>query len=479
MTVWDLSYDSYQPEEEKLREALCTLGNGVFATRGAAPESRSGEFHYPGTYVAGLYNRLTTRVEGRDVENEDLVNVPNWLPLTFRMEGGEPFDIDQVDIHQFRQELDLRRGVLTRLVEFEDAPGRRTRLLERRLVSMDNPRLAALEATVTPLGWSGEITFETGLDGRVINDGVERYRRFASRHFDIVEQGHDDAESFSMVVETNQSHVRVAEAARMRAYRDGTPLAPDRTKLDEDGYVGQTLTVHTDSEQPVRVEKIVGLVTSRHPAISTPGLAARQEVQRAGEFEDLLRAHVLAWDHLWRRCELQVDSSPRATTILNVHIFHLLQTASPHSCDFDVGVPARGWHGEAYRGHIFWDELFVLPFLNYRIPELARALLMYRYRRLPEARWAARVEGYAGAMYPWQSGSDGREESQVVHLNPRSGRWIPDNSSLQRHVGAAIACNVWRYYQATGDLDFLANNGAEMLVEIARFWASIASYDHA
>jgi trehalose/maltose hydrolase-like predicted phosphorylase len=163
--------------------------------------------------------------------------------------------------------------------------------------------------------------------------------------------------------------------------------------------------------------------------------------------------------------------------ILRLHVFHLLQTVSPHSVDLDVGVPARGLHGEAYRGHIFWDELFIFPFLNLRIPEITRALLRYRHRRLPAARRLAREAGYCGAMYPWQSGSDGREETQVLHLNPKSGRWLPDNTHLQRHVNAAIAYNVWRHYEATGDAEFLSVYGAEMLVEIARFWASIASFN--
>jgi alpha,alpha-trehalase len=102
---------------------------------------------------------------------------------------------------------------------------------------------------------------------------------------------------------------------------------------------------------------------------------------------------------------------------------------------------------------------------------------MYRYRRLSEAREAARQEGYQGAMYPWQSGSDGKEESQKIHLNPKSGRWIPDNSRLQRHVNAAIAYNIWHYYQVTNDMEFLSFYGAEMFLEIARFWGSIATYN--
>ena len=101
---------------------------------------------------------------------------------------------------------------------------------------------------------------------------------------------------------------------------------------------------------------------------------------------------------------------------------HVLQSVSVHTADLDAGVPARGLHGEAYRGHIFWDELFVIPVLNLRLPEATCSLLKYRYRRLPEARRAAAAAGYSGAMYPWQSGSDGREESQQLHLNPLSGR---------------------------------------------------------
>jgi trehalose/maltose hydrolase-like predicted phosphorylase len=102
---------------------------------------------------------------------------------------------------------------------------------------------------------------------------------------------------------------------------------------------------------------------------------------------------------------------------------------------------------------------------------------MYRYRRLPEARAAATAAGYKGAMFPWQSGSNGREETQAFNLNPRSQRWVRDNSYLQRHVGSAIAFNAWQYFQVTGDVEFLHFYGAELILEIARFWSSIASFN--
>ncbi len=128
---------------------------------------------------------------------------------------------------------------------------------------------------------------------------------------------------------------------------------------------------------------------------------------------------------------------------------------------------------------MFWDEIYAFPFFNFRLPEITRGLLMYRYRRIGEARAAAREAGFRGAMFPWQSGSEGTEETQRVHLNPLSGRWEPDLSHNQRHVNAAIFYNIWNYFQATNDLEFLDRYGAEMMLEIARFWASIAHFNPA
>ena len=189
-----------------------------------------------------------------------------------------------------------------------------------------------------------------------------------------------------------------------------------------------------------------------------------------------LRHNERAWDELWDVCDVRVPKDDRVQLLLRLHISHILQVCSPHTADLDAGVPARGLNGEAYRGHIFWDELFVFPVLNLRKPSLTRSMLMYRYRRLPEARRAARAAGYQGAMFPWQSGSDGREESQQWHLNPQSGRWLPDPSARQHHIGIAVAFNVWQYYQVTGDLSFLGEYGAEMLVVA---WLCTASHARA
>jgi trehalose/maltose hydrolase-like predicted phosphorylase/beta-phosphoglucomutase-like phosphatase (HAD superfamily) len=477
-SVWTLVYDGFDPGRQGLREALCAVGNGYFVTRGALPEASADDVNYPGTYVAGLYNRATTEIAGRTVENEDLVNVPNWLPLQFRVAGGPWFDVQRADVLDHRLELDMRHGTLTRSLRWQDPDGRRTQVTQRRLVSMKDQHLAGLETTFVAENWSGTIQVRSGLDGRVVNAGVKRYRDLNGRHLEVLHAGEADGETVELEVETNQSHMRVALAARTRLLRDGQAAQVPRRLVIEPGFVAHELTVELQQGRPATVEKVATLYTSRDRAISESLLDARQAARTAPSFGELLARHEATWGILWNRFDLELDSANEwAETVLHLHIFHLLQTVSPHTVHLDAGVPARGWHGEAYRGHVFWDELFIFPFFNLQQPRVAAALLDYRHARLPAARAAARAAGLKGAMFPWQSGSNGREETQQLHLNPKSGRWLPDHSHLQRHVNIAIAYNVWQHYLITAGNGFLRFVGAELLIEIARFWSSLTTWN--
>lgn len=474
---WVLIYEDFDPAAEGVREALCALGNGYFCTRGAAAEAVADDIHYPGTYLAGGYNRLETEIADRVVENEDLVNMPNWLLTKFRIEDGHWFNLMSVDILSYRQELDLREGVLSRTVRFSDKEGRETTLFSRRIVHMEQMHLAAQTLTIQPENWTGRLEIHAALDGTVINAGVERYRQLGGKHLEPLETGVFDEDGIWLLTQTNHSRLRVAQAGRIRIYDESGEIAGERKLVREPGYIAHEYSREVRPDSPMRVEKTVSIYSSRDLAISEPVTAAVEALRYAGDFGQLHKSHAMKWRHLWDRCDIQVSDSNSNQMILRLHIFHLLQTASRNSVDLDTGVPARGWHGEAYRGHIFWDELFIFPFLNLRVPALTRALLLYRYRRLDRARLAARQEGLTGALYPWQSGSSGREETQQLHFNPKSGRWLPDHSHLQRHVNAAIAYNVWQHYQATGDQEFMATNGTEMMLEIARFLAGVTTYN--
>lgn len=478
---WRWTYEGWKPDEEAVREALCATGNGYLVTRASLPECTHDDVHHPGTYLAGVYNRLTDEVAGRSVENESMVNVPSWLPLTVTAEDGTPFDPEHCEVLEHHLDLDIARSVLVRRSRLAHPDGRVLDITQRRFVSLRDRHLAALETTLVAEGWSGRVEVCAALDGTVQNDGVARYRDLATDHLVGVESCSVPPEVICLEVETSSSRVRIAESARIRVRRGERRLWVDRRTETRDRWVGQHLTLDLEPGEQTTIEKVVAVFTSRDDGIYEPHQASEALVTRlADDFGSLLARHVISWKHAWARGRIEVHGSGTHTArVLNLHVLHLLQTVSKNTTELDAGVPARGLHGEAYRGHVFWDELFIFPFLSWRIPELTRSLLRYRTRRLEEARIAAAEHGHAGAMYPWQSASDGREQTQTMHLNPRSGRWLPDGSHLQRHVNLAIAFNVWSYWQVSHDLEFMRFWGAEVFLEIARFWSSLATYDRA
>jgi beta-phosphoglucomutase family hydrolase len=470
---WRLVYEGYDPAHEGHREALTTLGNGYLAVRGAAPESRMSEVRYPGTYLAGVYNRLLSTVQGQATEDEHMVNVPNWLVLDLRLDETGWWSRGGLKIRRERRVLDLVHATLRREVVLEAHDGRRLELVQRRFVSMAQPHLMALETTLTTRGWSGSVGIRSGVDTDVANENVPEDALLNNHHL-LVLKGPDPEPIPVIEVETSQSHIRIATALRTQV----AGLEGNGMPGEESGLYYRSFEVALSDGMPLVVLKTAAIVTSRDRAVSSPASGARLVLSAAGQgFDGMLAEHDAVWGRLLHLFVVTIDGSQQVQLILNLHVFHVLQTLSPHTAELDAGVPARGLHGEGYRGHIFWDELFVLPLLTSRMPSVARSLIDYRWRRLPAAREAAAAAGFRGALFPWQSGSDGREETPRWLFSRRSGRWVPDYSHLQRHAGLAVAFNAWQYFLATQDRGWLLHHGAELVVEVARLVSSMAEYD--
>jgi len=472
-----LTYEGFDPGSEGLREALTSTGNGYLCTRGTAEWEEADGVHYPGTYVHGGYNRETTILSGLPVLNEDLVNLPNWLVLQLRVEDGDAIRLADVELLEYRHDLDIRHATAIRRLRFRDRDGRETTLQSRRFVSMADVHHGGIEWTLVAENWSGRVEVIAAIDGRVSNAGVARYRQLEGRHLNPVGPRTFGPEVIALKAETRQSNLYISQAARTRVFRGDQPLQVEHRLYQMEDYIQQLLAFDMRQGVAARVEKLVTFYTSRDPAVSDTLVKAATSAARHTDFAATFERHAAAWEDLWRVCDVQVSADEGVQQLLRLHIAHVLQVCSRNTADLDAGLPARGLNGEAYRGHVFWDEIYAFPFFNARMPEVTRGLLMYRYRRIGEARAAAREAGFRGAMFPWQSGSEGIEETQRVHLNPVSGHWEPDLSRNQRHVNAAIFYNIRHYYQTTGDLAFLRDYGAEMMLEIARFWASIAHFN--
>lgn len=473
--LWNFSYESYKPQQEKFREALCTLSNGYIATRGAAEEAKADMMHYPGTYFAGCYNKLMSIIADTIIINEDLVNMPNWLSLTFKIYGSETwFTLSNCQILAYHQTLCLQQGVLKRQIRFKDDSGRITQITFSRFISMANQHIAALQFTLQAENWSGKIILKTGLDGAVLNAGVERYSNLNNKHLEPVTISLHTDGAIYLKMRTTQSNILITELAKQQFYKNQQLIKVlPKTKKNK-STIYQYYEIEIKKQESISLEKIVIFMTSKDRAISEPLHDAKLLIKQNKKYEELLVDHVKKWKYLWKYCDIIFEGHAYEQRIIRLYIFHLLQTITKHSIDLDVGIPARGLHGEDYQGHIFWDELFILPFYVFHFPDIARAILLYRYRRLNLARYRAKQAGLKGALYPWQSASNGEEVTSKFNFNPYSRNWDPDYSCYQYHINAAIVYNIWQYYLATDDINFITEYGAEIIFEIARFWASAA-----
>ena len=472
-----LAYDGFDPQDEGLREALTSTGNGYFCTRGAAEWEDADDVHYPGTYGHGLYNRETTIMGGRPVLNEDLVNLPNWLVLKLKIEDEDAIRLGNVELLDYRHEYELGTAMVIRELRVRDRAGRETSLRSRRFASMAHSHQAAIEWTLTAENWSGSVEIVSALDGRVTNGNVARYGALEGRHLDPVSPRTFGPEIIALHVETRQSNIYVAEAARTRVFRGGDQLYVQRSLFQVEDYIQQVLRFEVQRGASVRVEKLVSFYTSRDRAINEPLTNAGKSVGALPELRGGAGApHARVGRTVALQRHLPARRRARPAPAAAACLAHPAGLLAAHD------QPRRRRPGARAQRRGLPRPRLLGRTVRLSLPHLAPARDHARAAHVSlsaPGRGAFRGArcGYSGAMFPWQSGSDGSEETQVVHLNPLSGQWDPDLSHRQRHVNAAIFYNVWHYHQATEDLDFLRDHGAEMMLEIARFWGSIAHYD--
>lgn len=473
--TWNLNYYGYpKGKEEYSIESLLTVGNGFMGLRGTVPEMKISDDHYPATYLASLYNQAESIVAGKVITNEDFVNAPNMQYISVRV-GSETVTIKEETLKYLHRQLALKTGLFQSKMILELADGKQIELKSRRVANMQKMNNYSIEYFFKPLNFSGEITIISESDGDVINHNVARYRSLNSKHLNI-ETVQANGKDTLVVAKTNQSKIKIIQKSRLYMGENVPGDASIINECTETGVV-QSIRIEVKEGQCYSLSKSVQIYSYRE-AQSQDAQKCLSEGYTGSDFETNLNESSKAWEKLWEKSDIQIKDDMMSQKMLRLHTFHLLCSASPNSNPkLDASVTARGLHGEAYRGHIFWDEIFILPFYVMHYPETAKQLLMYRYNRLDQAKADAKLSGYKGAMFPWQSGLDGTEQSQVLHLNPLNGEWGEDHSRLQRHVSLAVAYNIWFYCHNTHDFVFLKEYGAEMMLEIAHFWMSAATFD--
>ncbi|HEX9374324.1 MAG TPA: glycosyl hydrolase family 65 protein [Roseiflexaceae bacterium] len=458
---WLLEVEGFDRALEPSIEAVMALVNGYCGTR-AALEEGSGVSR-PATFVAGVFN-TPARPQAPELEEPipEIVVAPDWSRVRIVVEGQE-LRLGQVELLGQRRVLDMRQGILLREWRVRDGAGRITSLRSLRFASLDDRHALVQLLMLMPENYSGRVELESLVDGRVTNEN-------ATVHLAPVE-AREIAEGSLLTMQTLQSGYVLAFAAHADL-RDAMGDSLAGTPILEDRLVGRGWAWQAEQGHVYELRKLVAVVTSRDtadPSLAAPMVLSRL-VQAGGAA--LLNAHTQAWAARWAEADAEIAGVEETQRQVRFALYHLSGAAHP---DERVSVGARALTGERYRGHVFWDnETFVWPFYLFTAPATARALLIYRYHTLDGARHKARDMGYRGALYAWESTDNGEETTPPFINVPGLGRVAVLTGIEEHHLAADIAYTVVQYRQATGDEQFFLDYGAEMLLEIARFWASRA-----
>ncbi|MFH1429065.1 MAG: beta-phosphoglucomutase family hydrolase [Candidatus Margulisiibacteriota bacterium] len=222
--AWNFTYQGFDPAKEKLRETLTTIGNGYFGTRGCFAGTKSDDdTHYPGTYIAGLYNKLPTEVHGKTIHNNDFVNCPNWLLIELKIGNDDFLQPLKSEIISYTHNLNLKDAIVSRQLVFKDDKGRITKIETERIASMSNPHYGAIKYKITPQNYSEKITLKSAINGRLINNGVPRYRSLSAKHIKHIRSGVNKNE-LKLHVRTNSSKKDIYIRVKNRICRGDTIL---------------------------------------------------------------------------------------------------------------------------------------------------------------------------------------------------------------------------------------------------------------
>jgi len=423
-------------------ETLFTLANGYAGVRGS-PEMTPAAGD-PGFFIAGVFDQ----VEG---STHEIVNLPCWLELNASMDGFD-FDLRRGDVVACERSLDLRQGLLHTCILWRDDAKRHTRWESFRLMHKADRHAAVVWGQITALDYDGTLHLSSRLDAWLPRHGSAsgRTRYGDTRCRDLGDNG------IALETTTRSTRITVALATRL-----DVPGATRRSCELDDDRVAETVSAPLPRGKPVRFEKRAVFYTSRDGA--DPAERAGRHLAEFAKrpLPAVVREHVKAWARTWDTADIVVEGDARVQLALRFSLFHLASLANP--ADERSSLGAKGLHGNGYSGLVFWDtETYLLPFFAFTDPPTARALLMYRWHLIADARANAAAIGMPGARFPWNSS-----------LTARENFW----RGWQEHVSPDIAYAVDQYVEASGDRAFLLDVGARLIIETALYWPARVEFD--
>jgi kojibiose phosphorylase len=460
---WKIEQNEYNKKENKKYETLFTLANGYRGLRGFNEFSKDG---WRGNFIAGIY-------DGASSEVEELVNCPDPLSINFYIDG-EQINLDEQKILSFNRYLDMKQALLKTYFEIELNSGKVLEVISERFVSKSDHHIWGAKYQIIPKNFNGKLIIENQIDGSTVNSVFEPYSE--AKHYDVLKLN-DLKPGILLKSCTKEKKLTLIEASRIKCVKENNNLLRNRVYKSIDNIVKELYEVFLQEGNVYTIYKYGVTFTSRDNIDNLEKTAEeRLNFFAYVGYEKELKNHLQEWDKIWDNIDIEIMGDEKAQLGIRFNVFQL--TSCANDKDNTVSIAAKGLHGEGYKGHIFWDtEIFMLPFFIYTQPKVAKSLLLYRYNTLSGARKNAKLNGYKGAQFPWESTYNGLETT------PKWGRdylgnpvriWTGDE---EIHISADIPFAFWEYFRATNDEDFMKKFGAELFFETAKFWESRIEYN--
>jgi kojibiose phosphorylase len=390
-----------------------------------------------------------------------MVVAPDWVTLRILVDG-EPFAPWDWTIEEHVRRLDLADMVLRRTLVCVDPRGRRLRLESERFVSLAEPHLGVSRVRLGVESGACRIEVVAGACARKTGGGAPRVEPVAAGTTRDVDLLH---------TRTRGGRVRV-DVGHALVARVGDERAASERRVEED-FSGRSVEADLDAGEALALDRFIAIYTEREERSPAAAAAETAAAARGRGYEGALAAHRAAWAARWRDADVRIDGDGRDQLGVRFAIAQLMAAAPAPETRASIG--AKALTGPGYGGHVFWDtDVFLMPFYSLVMPDVARRVLEYRVHHLPAAIARAEAAGLRGAWFAWEDAASGDDVTPTSLVGP-GGRTLAVLTGLQEiHVVPDIAWAVDAYLRATGDDAFLAEGGAALIVEAARFCASRA-----
>ncbi len=464
---WRFVERGYHPENLAQDETLFALSNGYIGMRGALDESRPTLIR--GTLVNGFHDTWPIvhgeTAFGFATTGQTIVNVPDLHTVRLYVDE-EPLFLPSADLEELERALDMRRGTLDRSLVWRTPSGKRVQVRSRRLASLEHRHLIAVSYDVRLLDGDASIDLVSMVIDHPPGAGETKDPRKAKSFADRpLELQVEKVEGSRILLGYQARHSGMSLGCGVSHHLDCDCDFVVKSEFnDHEGRVHYA--VQGQTSRPIRLVKYGALHSSQSVPAEELVHRASQTLDRGEKtgFVHLLAEQERHTSAFWRRSDVELvgDFAPRAQQCIRWNLFQLMQASERVT---GAGIAARALTGTSYDGHYFWDtEIYILPFLIYTAPHLARDILRFRYQQLDKARARAREVNHRGAKFAWRTIS-GDEASAYYAAG-----------TAQYHINADIMYALRKYVFVTGDEKFLLDYGAEMLVETARLWVDLGHY---